>query len=82
MTVCLGGLKVSRAISPLQKAPSRKSAFRRLHWPVPESLAVCGLLVALSVMVNVVVLDPLPEGVKVTEIEHVFPAGKLEQLFV
>lgn len=43
--------------------------------PVPVRLTVCGLFVALSVMVTVPVAVPVVEGVKVTEIEHFFPAG-------
>src|SRR5580704_1521173 len=52
------------------------------YCPVPESLATCGLLVALSVIVSVAFRVPFAEGVNVTCTEHVFPAGKLLQSFV
>jgi hypothetical protein len=45
--------------------------------PVPERLAVCGLLVALSVTVNVPLRAPAAVGVKVTSIEQLAPAATL-----
>jgi hypothetical protein len=42
--------------------------------PVPDKLAVCGLVLALSVMVRVPVRVPRAVGVKVTEIAQVAPA--------
>ena len=45
-----------------------------VRFPVPERLAVCGLLLAESVTVRVPVLAPLIVGVKVTLIVQVAPA--------
>jgi len=51
--------------------------------PVPERLAVCGLLVALSVTVKVPLRVPVAVGVKVTLIVQDAPAAtELPQLFV
>jgi hypothetical protein len=44
---------------------------------VPERLAVCGLLVALSVTVNVPLRAPAAVGVKVTLIVQFAPAATL-----
>lgn len=45
--------------------------------PVPLRLTVCGLLVALSVKVNVPVVAPVAVGVNVTPTEQVPPAATL-----
>jgi hypothetical protein len=45
--------------------------------PVPLRLTVCGLLLALSVMVTAPLSAPVAVGVNVTEITHFFP-GKTE----
>ncbi len=45
--------------------------------PVPFRLAVCGLLLALSVTVSVPVLVPFVVGVNVTLIVHLLLAAKL-----
>jgi hypothetical protein len=45
--------------------------------PLPASWSVCGLPAALSVTVSVPVRAPDAVGVKVTEMVHVPPAGKL-----
>ena len=51
--------------------------------PVPVRLAVCGLLVALSVTVNVPLRVPVAVGVKVTLIVQLVPPATLvPQLFV
>jgi hypothetical protein len=51
--------------------------------PVPVKATVWGLPVALSVMETVPDLAPVAEGVKVTLIEQMAPAAKLEpQVFV
>jgi len=51
--------------------------------PVPVRLTVCGLLLALSVMVTVPVRDPAAVGVKVTVNVQLAPAATLEvQVFV
>ena len=51
--------------------------------PVPESVAVCGLFVALSVTVNVPLRVPVAVGVKVTLIVQAAPAAMLApQVFV
>jgi hypothetical protein len=51
--------------------------------PVPETLAVCGLLLSLSVTVSVALLAPVAAGEKVTLIVQLPLGAKLEpQLFV
>src|SRR5437588_244022 len=51
--------------------------------PVPVTLAVCGLLLALSATVNVALRAPVAVGVNVTSIEQLAPAARLApQLFV
>src|SRR5256885_678401 len=45
--------------------------------PVPVRLAVCGLLLALSVTVKVPIRVPLAVGEKVTLIEHAAPGATL-----
>jgi hypothetical protein len=51
--------------------------------PVPDKLTVCGLLLPLSVTVNVPVRAPTTVGVKVTLIEHRVPAfTELPQVLV
>ena len=51
--------------------------------PVPVALMVCGLLLALSVMVTDPVAAPVAVGVKVTEMAQLDPAGTSEpQVFV
>jgi len=45
--------------------------------PIPLRLAVCGLPVALSVTLNVPVLEPVAVGVKVTWIEQLVLAAKV-----
>src|SRR5437016_3476869 len=51
--------------------------------PVPDRLAVCGLLVALSVTAKAPLRAPVAEGVKVTLIVQDAPAAtELPQLFV
>ena len=51
--------------------------------PEPFKLTVCGLLLALSLMVREPEDAPVTVGVNVTEIVHFFPAfTKLPQLFV
>ncbi len=50
---------------------------------MPVRLAVCGLLLSLSVTVNVALSAPTIDGVKVTSIEQLAPAARLvPQLFV
>ena len=50
--------------------------------PVPVRLAVCGLLLALSVTVRVAPRVPVAVGVNVTSMEQLAPAPKVEpQLF-
>ena len=51
--------------------------------PVPERLTVCGLPLALSVMLTEAVRLPLAEGVKVTLIVQLAPAAtELPQVLV
>ena len=51
--------------------------------PMPCSVAVCGLLAALSVIVRVPVLAPVAVGAKVTvTIQFTFPAIALGQALV
>ena len=51
--------------------------------PVPVTLVVCGLFVALSVTVNVALRVPADVEVKVTSMEQLAPAARLAgQLFV
>jgi hypothetical protein len=45
--------------------------------PIPLSATVCGLPLALSVIVSVPLLDPLPVGSKKTPIEQLEPAARL-----
>jgi hypothetical protein len=45
--------------------------------PVPLRLALCGLLAALSLTVNVAAREPIADGPKVTEIVQESLAGKL-----
>ena len=45
--------------------------------PVPESGMLCGLFLALSVIVMVPDFEPLDVGVNVTSIRHVLPAVRL-----
>ena len=50
---------------------------------MPDSLAVWGLLLALSVTVNMALRVPIAVGVNVTSIEQLAPAARLApQLFV
>src|SRR5438046_1734454 len=48
--------------------------------PVPDTPAVWGLLLALSVTVNVAIRDPVAAGVKVTLMVQVPLAAKVEGL--
>jgi hypothetical protein len=51
--------------------------------PVPEVEIICGLLVALSVIVTVPLTAPVAAGVKLTEMVHFFPAPtELPQVLV
>ena len=51
--------------------------------PSPDTAAVCGLLLALSVTVSVALRVPAAVGVNVTSIEQLAPAARLApQLFV
>jgi len=45
--------------------------------PVPERLAICGLVFALSVIVRVPVLAPIAAGVKVIEIVQLDAAASV-----
>jgi len=50
--------------------------------PFPVILTVCGLSLALSVVVRDPDIVPVTEGVKVAEIVHFAPARRVPQLFV
>ena len=45
--------------------------------PVPDKLTICGVVLALSVIVRVPVLVPIAVGVKVTEIVQLFPPARV-----
>lgn len=45
------------------------------HWPKPAKLTVCGLPLALSAMLIEATRDPVAEGVKVTLMVQLPPAG-------
>lgn len=72
---CKGGNGVVRKKAPhLCGAGCTAADF---HFPVPVRVEVCGLLLALSLTLNVPVLFPVAVGVKVTLILHVDLAARL-----
>src|SRR5579862_8070534 len=77
-------VRKSCRLPPGARGNHRRPSFvrRRPHWPVPESLAVCGLLVAVSVSVSVAWRTPLADGVNVTVTVQVVPGARLVQVLV
>src|SRR5208282_6069593 len=53
---------------------SALAQFTERFTPVPVRLTICGLSAASSVMLSVALSGPVADGVKVTLIEHIFPA--------
>jgi hypothetical protein len=82
VTVC-AELVVSTGWLPKERLAAERLATGPLPVPVPERLTICGLPLALSVMVTAPLRVPVAVGVKVTLIVQLFPAATLvPQLFV
>lgn len=66
-------------VEPRARVPKLKLAGEITAWarPVPESVAACGLLFALSVMVTEALRVPVAVGLKVRVMVHVDLAGTL-----
>ena len=82
--LALVSVTVCTALPPTATLPKLKAAGERLTMvPLPDSATVCGLLLALSLILTEPVRLPIAVGVKVTLMVHLAPPARLlPQLFV